>query len=100
MRYHLASTHCLLGNYGEALGHATRGIDLMEKPGEKNSLYLTIIHLLAEVCCRLGEWDKAEAYCVKALGIRDDFIDALYTLACVYRVRKNYRQTVLTYHAF
>jgi glycosyltransferase involved in cell wall biosynthesis len=100
LRYHLANTHRLLGNYEKAIEHATRGMELMEKTGDKNPLYLTIIHLLAEVCCQLGEWDKAEAHCVKALGIRDDFIDALYTLARVYRFRKKYRQTLLTYHTF
>jgi len=100
LRYYLASTHRLLGNYEEAMEHAIKGMELMEKTGEENSLYLTILHVLAEVCCHQGEWDKAEAYCVKALDIRDDFIDALYTLAGIYRVRKKYRQTILTYQTF
>jgi glycosyltransferase involved in cell wall biosynthesis len=100
LRYHLANTHRLLGNYEEAMEHATRGMEIMEKTGEENSLYLTIIHVLAEACCQQGEWDKAEAYCVKALGIRDDFIDALYTLARVYRIKRNSRQTLLTWHTF
>ena len=100
LRYHLANTHRLLGNYEEAMEHARKGMELMEKSGDKTSLYLTIIHVLAEACCQLGEWNKAEAYCVKALDIRDDFIDALYTLARVYKIKRNYRQTLLTCHTF
>ena len=100
LRYHLANIHLLLGEYKQAMEHAKVGMELTEKVKEKNSLYLTTLQVLTEVYYHLGEWDKAEACCSKSLSIRDDFIDALYTLARIYRLKNDYRRTILTYHRF
>lgn len=100
VRYHLANVHLIGGEYEQAIEHATVGIELTEELKEKNYLHLAIVQVLVEVYYRMGEWDKAEAWCRKALTIRDDFIDALYSLARIYRERNDHRKALLTYYGF
>ena len=100
LRYHMANIHLLLGEYKQAIEHARKGIKLTEGIKEKNSLYLTTLQVLAEVYYHLGDLNNSEACCLKALGVCDDFIDALFTLARIYRLKNDYRKSVLTYHRF
>jgi glycosyltransferase involved in cell wall biosynthesis len=100
LRYHLANIHLLLGEYDEAIEHATKGMKLTEGAKEKNSLYLTTLQVLSQVYYHLGKWEKAEACCLEALEVRDDFIDALFTLARIYRSKGDHRKTILACHRF
>lgn len=100
LRYHLANTHLLLGEYEHAIEHATKGMELTEGCKEKSYLYLVTLQVLTDVYCQMREWDKAEACCLEALGIRDDFIDALYTLARIYMIKNDCRKAILNYHRF
>ncbi len=100
VRYHLANTYRLLGDHERAITHAVKGLELTEIEKEAGSLYITILQVLAEVYVQMKEWDEAEACCLKALEIRDDFIDALYTLSRIYRVKKDYKKCILISHAF
>jgi pentatricopeptide repeat protein len=100
LRYHLAGVHLMLGEYEEAVEHATVGMELTEEFKEKNCLYLVTLQVLINVYCKMGKWDEAEACCLKALEIRDDFIDALHTLARIYMIRNDCRKALLTYHRF
>ena len=100
IRFHLANVHLLRGEHEMAVEHATAGMELTEEFKEKNFLYLATLQVLIEVYYRRGEWDKAEVWCSKALSVRDDFIDALYSLARIYRKKSNYRKALLAYHSF
>ena len=100
VRYHLANTHLLLGEYEQAIEHATKGMELTEVLKEENYLYLATLQVLTSAYCQMGEWDKAETWCLEALGIRDDFIDALHTLARIYMIKNDCRKALLTYHRF
>jgi glycosyltransferase involved in cell wall biosynthesis len=100
LRYHLAGVHFMLGEYEKSMEHATLGMELTEEFKEKNCLYLSTLQVLTSVYCKMEDWDEAEACCLKALEIRDDFIDALYTLAGIYMMRNEGRKAVLTYHRF
>jgi len=100
LRYHLANTHLLLGEYEQAIEHATKGMELTKEFKEKNYLYLATLQVLTEVYCQMREWDKAEAWCLEALSIRDDFIDALYSLARIYMIKNDCRKALLIYHRF
>jgi tetratricopeptide (TPR) repeat protein len=100
LRYHLARVHLMLGEYEKAIEHATVGMELTEEFKEKNYLYLATLQVLTGVYCKKGEWDEAEACCLEALEIRDDFIDALHTLASIYMVKNDLRKALLNYHRF
>jgi tetratricopeptide (TPR) repeat protein len=100
LRYHLANVHLLLGEYEIAIEHATRGMKLTEEFKEKNYLYLATLQVLIEVYCQMGEWDRAESCCVEALSVRDDFIDALYSLARIYRLKDESRKILTTCNRF
>jgi pentatricopeptide repeat protein len=90
----------MLGECEKAIEHATVGMELTEESKENNCLYLITLHVLINVYCKTGKWDEAEACCVKALEIRDDFIDALYCLARIYMIKNDCRRALLTYHTF
>jgi len=100
LRYHLANTHLLLGEYEKAIEHTTKGMELTKEFKEKNYLYLATLQVLIETYCQMRQWDKAEERCLEALSIRDDFIDALYSLARIYMVKNEYRKALLVYHRF
>lgn len=100
LRYHMANIHLLLGEYEQAIEHAREGIKLAEGIKEKMSLYLTTLQVLADVYYHLGDLDNSEVYCLKALGVCDDFIDALFTLARIYRLKNDYKKSILTYYRF
>ncbi len=100
LRYHLANIHLLLGEYEQAIEHAREGVKLAEGAKGNNSLYLTTLQVLAEVYYHMGDLDNSEACCLDALGECDDFIDALFTLARIYRLKNDYKKSVLTYHRF
>jgi len=100
LRFHLANTHLTLGEYEKAKEHATRGMELTEEFKQKNFLYLATLQVLTHVYCQMREWDKAEECCLEALSIRDDFIDALHSLARVHMIKNNYRKALLAYHEF
>ena len=100
LRYHLAGVHFMLGEYEKSMVHAKLGMELTEEFKEKNYLYLATLQVLTSVYCKMEDWDRAEACCLKALDVRDDFIDALYTLAGIYMMRNEGRKAVLTYHKF
>ena len=100
LRYHMANIHLLLGEYEQAIEHAMEGIKLTEGIEEKKSLYLTTLQVLAEVYYHLGDLDNSEVFCLRALDVCDDFIDALFTLARIYRLKKDYKKSVLTYYRF
>jgi len=80
--------------------HATAGIELAEVFKEKSYLHLAIFQVLVNVYYSMGEWDRAEEWCKKSLAIRDDFIDALYSLARIYRKKNDHRNTLLAYYMF
>lgn len=100
LRYHLAGTHLMLGEYEKAIEHAAKGMELTEEFKGKNYLYLATLQVLTNVYCEMGELDEAEACCLKALSVRDDFIDALYSLARIYMIKNDCRKALLTYHRF
>ena len=100
LRYHLAGVHLSLGEYEKAIEHATVGMELTEEFKEINFLYLATLQVLTNVYCKMGEWDEAKACCLKALEIRDDFIDALHILARIYMIKNDLRKALLSYHRF
>lgn len=100
LRYHLANIHLLRGECEHAIEHAMKGMALTEDKKKENYLYLATLEVLIEVYYRMGEWNSAEQRCKEALGIRDDFIDALYSLARIYRKKSDYRRALCTYCSF
>jgi glycosyltransferase involved in cell wall biosynthesis len=100
VHYHLANLYLLRGEYEQAMVHAHRGLELTAKVKRENYLYLAILQVLIEVYYQRSEWDAAEEWCERALEIRDDFIDALYSLARVYIKKNSYRKALLTYYRF
>jgi len=100
LRYHLAGVHLMLGEYEKAIEHATVGMELTEEFKDKNYFYLATLQVLTNIYCKMGEWDEAKACCLKALEIRDDFIDALHILAGIYMIKNDLRKALLSYHRF
>ncbi len=95
----LLRTVIFLGKNAEALVHATRAVELLEKGGDKNDLCSTLVNM-TDVMRNLGMYSEMESCIEKALAIAEDvknpnLLALTYEYrAFMYALNKKYRDAL------
>jgi len=77
----------------EVLDHAQRVTELIEPEcREHRHVLLMAHHQMATSYLHLGDYARAEGSCRKALAIKPDFLDALFTLGQTLQVQRRYEE--------
>ena len=85
--------------YDQALEESERVLHRLGSQKDRPA-YLEILYDAADCAGILGDFKRAEQFCLAALEIKPDYIDAIYVLGSVYKARGDYFKALKKYSIF
>ena len=94
VRFNTAQMYLSRNFIDEAEEHALKVPEIL-KPDDKRQqhIYLMTLYQLTIINLRRGDTEKAKEWTLKALDVKDDYIDQVLSLGVIYYLEKNYDES-------